>query len=77
MKTSFKLMALFILTLPVFAHASDGAEALQRFNERNKAMFEQQAKDIEKRKQAELQKAEQEKKTMPDALRAEDQQTQQ
>lgn len=63
MKTSFKLVALLMFTLPLFAHASDGAEALQRFNERNRAMFAQQANAIEARKQKELQRAEREKES--------------
>ena len=65
MKPSFKLVALLICTLPLFAHASDGAEALQRFNERNRAMFAQQANAIEARKQKELQRAEREKESVP------------
>lgn len=64
MKTTIKLLALVVAILPVFAHASDGSEALQRFQEKIKASFAQQA-EMEKRKQQELQTADQQKKQTP------------
>ncbi|ARB26674.1 hypothetical protein HX787_21560 [Pseudomonas tolaasii] len=47
-----KTFAVIVLALPVFAHASDGAEAAERFKEQKKATFAQHAKvraDREKR----------------------------
>lgn len=60
MKNSFKVVVLLASALPFFAQASDGGEALERFHERLRATFAEQAKDIERHKQQEaLQAAEQ------------------
>ncbi len=61
MKNTIGLFAMFISILPVFAYASDGADALQRFHEKNTATFAQQA-EIEKHKQKESRTTEQQKK---------------
>ncbi|HGM5581505.1 TPA: hypothetical protein ACKP22_005425 [Pseudomonas putida] len=59
MKNSLKVLVLLASALPFFAHASDGGEALERFHERLRASFAEQAKDIERHKQQALQAAEQ------------------
>ncbi|MBY8944058.1 hypothetical protein HX787_21485 [Pseudomonas tolaasii] len=47
MNTIPKLAAVLICTFPIFAHASDGAEALERFHERTRAMFARQLEDTQ------------------------------
>ncbi|KGE65076.1 hypothetical protein K814_0125890 [Pseudomonas fluorescens LMG 5329] len=39
MKNFAKIISMLILTLPFFAHASDGAEALQMSHERTRAFL--------------------------------------
>ncbi|WP_395608339.1 hypothetical protein [Pseudomonas sp. B22129] len=62
MKYFLKIVAMLILTLPFFAYASDGAEALQIFHERTRAFFVQQQAEIAKHEEKDREKAEQEKK---------------
>ncbi|OIN47030.1 hypothetical protein BLL37_08685 [Pseudomonas azotoformans] len=73
MKLASNLMIAFVLTLPVLAQASDGAEALQRFHERTKALFDKHAADLEKDKQKAQQKAQQEQTAPAEAQRQNDQ----
>ena len=46
---------MLVTVLPGFVHAEDGAEAAKRFQERNKAVFAQQAKDRAERESRALQ----------------------
>ncbi|AMB88066.1 hypothetical protein AWM79_23425 [Pseudomonas agarici] len=74
MKNTIKFFAILISILPIFAHASDGADALQRFHEKNTATFAQQT-EIEKHKQKESQIAEQEEKQAANANHPTDKQS--
>ena len=51
MKNIINTCAALMIVLPFFAHAADGADAVKRFQERNKAMFAQQAKARAEREQ--------------------------
>jgi len=44
-----------MVVLPFFAHAADGAEAAKRFQERNRAVFAEQAKARAEREKRDLQ----------------------
>ena len=55
MKTIMKTCAALMIALPFFAHAADGAEAAKRFQDRNKAIFAQQAKARAEREKQDLQ----------------------
>lgn len=69
MKSMIKAFVALVVVLPFFAHASDGAEAAKRFQERNKALFAQQAKDRVAKENLEIQAKEAEAATDVDKAR--------